>query len=82
MVNGHGICHGGYIYPGGQCLRSCITAATWSKRRRCPDRFFTASEAVRPAIACAKVVHQGGRAGVYDVAVMMTGNVARFRGNL
>ena len=85
MVNGHGICHGGYIFT----LADSAFAYACNSRNLVTVAAGARIDFLRPAklhdrlIACAKVVHQGGRAGVYDVAVVDdAGNtVARFRGN-
>ena len=85
MVNGHSICHGGYIFT---LADSAMAFACNS------ENFNTVAAGVRieflaPAalgdrlLAVAQQEHQGGRTGVYDVVVSNQHGkkLALFRGN-
>lgn len=85
MVNGHGICHGGYIFT----LADSAFAYACNSRNRVTVAAGARIDFIRPArlderlIASASVVHQGERTGLYDVAVHDASGscIARFRGN-
>ncbi len=84
MVNGHDICHGGYIFTLADSAfafacntYNCVTVAA-----------SASIEFVRPArlgdklVATASEAHRGGRTGIYDVTVTNQDDevVAIFRG--
>lgn len=85
MVNGHGTCHGGYIFT---LADSAFAFACNSYDRRTVAQ-HTAITFIRPAFegdrltATAREVSRTGRSGIYDTAV--TGRdgkpVAEFRGH-
>ncbi len=85
MVNGHGICHGGYIFT----LADSAFAYACNSRNLVTVAAGARIDFLRPAklhdrlVASARVIHQGGRSGVYDVAVDDEAGkcIARFRGN-
>lgn len=85
MVNGHDICHGGYIF--------LLADSAFAFACNTYDRLTVAQAAkidfVRPALlgdelrAEAREVHRGARSGVYDVEVRRGDGklIACFRGN-
>lgn len=84
MVNGHDICHGGYIFT--------LADTAFAFACNCYNRVTVAASAtiefVRPArlgdvlTASAREAHRGGRTGIYDIAVTDQDGavVAIFRG--
>ena len=71
MVNGHDICHGGYIFT----LADTVFAYACNTYNRVTVAASATIEFVRPAklgdrlIARAEEAHRGGRTGIYDVIV-------------
>jgi acyl-CoA thioesterase len=84
MVNGHGLCHGGYIFT----LADSAFAFACNSYNRVTVAAGASIEFVRPArlgdklVATAKELSRGGRTGIYDVTVSNQDNevVAIFRG--
>jgi acyl-CoA thioesterase len=84
MVNGHGICHGGFIFT----LADSAFAYACNTYDRVTVAASAGIEFVRPArlgdrlTAEAREVHRGGRTGIYDVEVTNEAGevVAIFRG--
>jgi acyl-CoA thioesterase len=84
MVNGHGVCHGGYIFT----LADSAFAFSCNTYNVVTFASSAAIEFVRPAragddlSAVAEERHRGGRTGIYDVTVTNQGGevVAIFRG--
>ena len=84
MVNGHDICHGGYIFT----LADTAFAFACNTYNRITVAAGASIEFIRPGrlgdtlTAVASEVHRGGRTGTYDVEVKNQGNelVAVFRG--
>jgi acyl-CoA thioesterase len=84
MVNGHDICHGGYLFT--------LADTAFAFACNCYDRVTVAASAsiefIKPArfgdvlTARAAEVHRGGRTGIYDVRVtnQSAEAVAIFRG--
>lgn len=83
MVNGHDICHGGYIFT--------LADTAFAFACNAYDRVSVAASATIEFIAPARVgdllraeareLHRGGRSGIYDVTVSgPQGVVAVFRG--
>ncbi|EED36238.1 phenylacetic acid degradation protein PaaD [Luminiphilus syltensis NOR5-1B] len=85
MVNGHNICHGGFIFA----LADSAFAFACNSHNRISVASGARIEFIRPAqlgdhlSAVATQIHQGRRTGVYDVSVTNSdgGVVAVFRGN-
>jgi acyl-CoA thioesterase len=85
MVNGHDICHGGFIFT----LADSAFAFSCNTYNRVTVAQAAKIDFVRPALkgdllrAEAREVHRGGRTGVYDVEVRRADGklVACFRGN-
>jgi len=84
MVNGHDICHGGYIFA----LADTAFAFACNTYNRVTVAASASIEFVRPArlgdrlTATASEAHRGGRTGVYDIEVanQQGETVAIFRG--
>ncbi len=84
MVNGHGLCHGGYIFT----LADSAFAFACNTYNRVTVAAGASIEFVRPArlgdklVATAKELSRGGRTGIYDVTVSNQDSevVAIFRG--
>ena len=84
MVNGHGTCHGGYIYT----LADCAFAfASNSRNQRhvaqhCAVAFVAPGRLGMRLIAEARERHRGERGGIYDVTVRTDDGevIAEFRG--
>ena len=85
MVNGHGICHGGYLFT----LADSAFAYACNSRNLVTVASGARIDFLRPAklserlLATASVVHQAKRTGIYDVTVTNEADecVAQFRGN-
>ena len=85
MVNGHAICHGGYIFT---LADSAFAFACNSENHNTVAagvriEFMAPGKLGDRLTAIAEQVHQGGRTGVYDVVVTNQegGKLALFRGN-
>lgn len=85
MVNGHAICHGGYIFT---LADSAFAFACNSENHNTVAagvriEFMAPGRLGDRLTAIAEQVHQGGRTGVYDVVVTNQegGKLALFRGN-
>jgi len=84
MVNGHDVCHGGYIFT----LADTAFAFACNTYDRMTLAASASIEFVRPAklgdrlVATATEAHRGGRTGVYDVIVtnQQDDTIAIFRG--
>ena len=84
MVNGHDICHGGYIFT----LADTAFAFACNTYNRVTVAASASIEFVQPArlgdrlLATAVEAHRGGRMGVYDVVVTRNADevIAIFRG--
>ena len=84
MVNGHDICHGGYIFT----LADTAFAFACNTYNRVTVAASASIEFVQSAclgdelLATASEAHRGGRMGVYDVVVTRNGGdlIAIFRG--
>jgi len=85
MVNGHGICHGGYIF----LLADSTFAFACNTRNRVTVAQGARIDFLRPALAGdrlraeARALSQGSRTGVFDVEVRREDGklIASFRGN-
>jgi len=85
MVNGHDICHGGYIFSLADSAfafacnsRNLITVASGAR-----IDFLKPAKRSDVLTAVSEVVHQGQRSGIYDSVVHNQNGavIARFRGN-
>lgn len=85
MVNGHGICHGGFVFT----LADSACAFACNGYDRVTVLQGARIELMRPAVlgdrlrAVARELHRGARSGVYDVEVHRQDGklLAAFRGN-
>lgn len=85
MVNGHGLCHGGFVFT----LADSACAFACNSGNRVTVLQGARIDLMRPALlgdvlrAEAIEVHRGARSGVYDIAVRRGDGklVATFRGN-
>ena len=86
MVNGHGFCHGGYIFT---LADSALAFASSSHNRRtvaqhCQITYLTPGRLGMRLLAEARERHRGERSGIYDVTVKSDGGevIAEFRGQV
>ena len=84
MVNGHGLCHGGYIFT---LADSALAFASSSYNQRtvaqhCQISFLTPGRLGMRLVAEARERHRGERSAIYDVTVRAGdgGVIAEFRG--
>ena len=85
MVNGHNICHGGFIFA----LADSAFAFACNSRNLVTVAAGARIDFLRPALlgdtltACSTMVHQGKRSGIYDAVVKNQDGqiIAQFRGN-
>ena len=84
MVNGHGVCHGGYIFTlaDSAFAFSCNTYNVVTFASSAGIEFVRPARAGDVLSAVAEERHRGGRTGIYDVTVTNQGGevVAIFRG--
>ena len=85
MVNGHGLCHGGYIFT---LADSAFAFACNSHNRRhvaqhCQISFLVPGRLGMRLVAEARERHRGDRSGIYDVTVKTDAGevIAEFRGH-
>jgi acyl-CoA thioesterase len=89
MVNGHDICHGGYVFllADTAFAFACNTYGPVTVAAACDVVFVTPARAGDELVATAAERHRYGRSGVYDVTVRRAGEswdepvVAEFRGH-
>jgi acyl-CoA thioesterase len=86
MVNGHGLCHGGYIFT---LADSALAFASSSHNRRtvaqhCQISYLTPGRLGMRLVAEARERHRGDRSGIYDVTVRSEAGeaIAEFRGTV
>lgn len=84
MVNGHGLCHGGYIFT---LADSALAFSSSSHNRRtvaqhCQISYVTPGRLGMRLTAEARERHKGERSGIYDVTVKAEDGtvIAEFRG--
>jgi acyl-CoA thioesterase len=84
MVNGHGLCHGGYIFT---LADSALAFSSSSHNRRtvaqhCQISYLTPGRLGMRLTAEARERHKGERSGIYDVTVRSEDGtvIAEFRG--
>ncbi len=85
MVNGHGTCHGGFIFAlaDSAFAYACNSANERAVAQHCSISFLRPAQLGHKLIAIAQERSRAGRSGVYDITVR-TGDgtpVAEFRGN-
>ena len=85
MVNGHGLCHGGYIFT---LADSAFAFACNSHNQRhvaqhCQITYLAPGRLGMRLIAEARERHRGERSGIYDVTVKTEAGetIAEFRGH-
>jgi acyl-CoA thioesterase len=85
MVNGHGICHGGFIFTlaDSAFAFACNTYDRRTVAQHCAVTFLAPSRLGEVLSAHALEVSRAGRSGIYDVTVTDAGGavVAEFRGH-
>jgi acyl-CoA thioesterase len=85
MVNGHGLCHGGFIFTlaDSAFAFACNTYDQRTVAQHCAVTFLSPARLGDALAAHAVEVFRGGRSGIYDITV--TGRdgavVAEFRGH-
>lgn len=84
MLNGHGTCHGGFIFAlaDSAFAFACNTDGLASVASQCSISYLRPAAAGDRLVAAAAERHRAGRSGIYDVRVT-AGNevVAEFRGH-
>lgn len=84
MLNGHGTCHGGYIFTlaDSAFAFACNTYGMVSVASQCAITFLRPARVGERLVATAAERHREGRSGIYDVRVMAGSDVvAEFRGH-
>ena len=85
MVNGHGMCHGGFIFTlaDSAFAFACNTYNEMNVAQHCAVTFLRPAQLGDTLIAEATERTREGRAGIYDVCVrnLAGGIVAEFRGH-
>ena len=85
MVNGHGLCHGGYIFTlaDSAFAYACNSFGQRTVAQNCQITFLTAGRLGMTLRAIAEERQRGERSGIYDVSVQDDGGivVAEFRGH-
>jgi acyl-CoA thioesterase len=84
MVNGHGLCHGGYIFTlaDSAFAFACNTHNQRAVAQNCSITYVAPGRLGDRLTARCREVSRGGRSGIYDVTVMRADGevVAEFRG--
>ncbi|HRJ68322.1 MAG TPA: hydroxyphenylacetyl-CoA thioesterase PaaI [Beijerinckiaceae bacterium] len=85
MVNGHGICHGGYIFTlaDSAFAFACNTYNARTVAQSCAITYIAAARLGDVLTATGTEVSRTGRSGIYDIAVQNQAGatIAVFRGN-
>jgi acyl-CoA thioesterase len=85
MLNGHSICHGGYIFllADTAFAFACNTYGPTTVAAACNIAFLAPAHLNDELIATATERHHTGRSGIYDVTVRLpnTTVIAEFRGH-
>jgi acyl-CoA thioesterase len=85
MVNGHGTCHGGFIFTlaDSAFAYACNSANERAVAQHCTISFLRPAKLGHKLIATAQERSRAGRSGVYDITVRAGDGttVAEFRGN-
>lgn len=83
-VNGHGICHGGFIFAlaDSAFAFACNTTGEVAVASHCAVSFLRPARLGETLVATAEERHRAGRSGLYDVRVATEAGevVAEFRG--
>jgi acyl-CoA thioesterase len=84
MVNGHDLCHGGYIFTlaDSAFAFACNTYDTRTVAQHCEVTFLVSGKLGDRLTADARERHRAGRSGIYDVTVSREDGtvIAEFRG--
>lgn len=85
MVNGHGTCHGGFIFALADTAfaYACNSANERAVAQHCAITYLRPAKLGHKLVATAQERSRAGRSGIYDITVR-TGDgtaVAEFRGN-
>ena len=84
MVNGHGMCHGGFIFTlaDSAFAFACNTDGAVTVASQCSISFIQPVRLGERMVATAEERHRAGRSGIYDVRVTVGREVvAEFRGH-
>ena len=85
MVNGHGLCHGGYIFTlaDSAFAFACNSHSQRHVAQHCQISFLAPGRLGMRLIAEARERHRGDRSGIYDVTVWTDAGevIAEFRGH-
>jgi phenylacetic acid degradation protein PaaD len=86
MVNGHGLCHGGFIFALADSALA-FSSSTHNRRtvaQHCQISYITPGRLGMRLVAEARERHRGERGGIYDVTVKADDGtvIAEFRGNV
>ncbi len=83
MLNGHGVCHGGFIFAlaDSAFAYACNSQGQRTVAQTCTVTFLQPVPGGTALVATARQIAQAGRSGLYDVQVAgPDGVVAEFRG--
>lgn len=84
MVNGHDICHGGFIFTlaDSTFAYACNTYNQITVAAGCEIIFVKSGRRGQRLVAHGREIHREGRSGVYDIEVKVEGGetIALFRG--
>ena len=83
MLNGHGTCHGGYLFTLADTAFAfaCNSHNARAVAQECSVTFLAPAQVGERLVATARERHRRGRTGLYDVTVEGPhGTVAEFRG--
>ena len=85
MLNGHAICHGGYVFllADTAFAFACNTYGPTTVAAACNVAFLAPAHLDEELIATATERHHAGRSGIYDVTVRLPNAavIAEFRGH-
>lgn len=84
MVNGHGTCHGGYIFALADTAfaYACNSYGQRAVAQHCSISFLKPAQIGMRLTALARERHRAERSGIYDVTLTADGEViAEFRGH-
>ena len=85
MTNGHGMCHGGFIFTlaDSAFAFACNTYDQRTVAQQCAVTFLTSAQEGETLTAHAVERNRAGRGGIYDVTVRDSANkvIAEFRGH-
>jgi acyl-CoA thioesterase len=84
MVNGHGTCHGGYLFALADTAfaYACNSYNQRAVAQHCSISFLKPAHIGMRLVATARERHRAERSGIYDVTVTADGaTIAEFRGH-